>query len=52
MSLTQPAPPSARSMHGIGNGDFVMSTDSCGRNKQTSRPSTDSSTDARAREEF
>jgi hypothetical protein len=48
ISLAQPPPPSPRTTHGIGNGDFLIMTDSPELREQTSRPSTLSSAGALA----
>lgn len=48
ISLAQPPPPSPRTTHGMGNGDFFMMTDSPELREQTSRPSTLSSAGALA----
>jgi hypothetical protein len=48
ISLAHPPPPSPRTTHGMGNGDFFIITDSPELREQTSRPSTLSSAGALA----
>lgn len=52
MSFTHPDPPSALSMHGMGYGDFVITTDSPSLRPHTSLPSMDNSAGDRARGEI
>jgi hypothetical protein len=47
ISLTQPVPPSLRSIHGIGYGLFAIKTDSLGFKWHIALPSTESSAGAR-----